>query len=232
MVKRFYRKSKGRGRLPLSKAQTKAIKKIATKSIMRTAETKMLPVEHLDQKIGPDDACMVFSDLNQISQGSDNENRIGDEIIQRGLQMCYSVGVSTASEYYYFIRVLLVSADKGEGDSTSDTFLTSTANEPKVCTANDSMDILRSINRKQLKVHFDKVHSLRGGVNSGPNHTHYKKFLKLRGKRYFPNDASNESEHATNLRLVVIVRDSDGNTIPAGNDINFNFYSRYYYKDI
>lgn len=232
--KKRYRKNQNKGKMPLSSRQVKAVQKIATKSTLKVAETKMLPKEQADQLIGPDDACAVFTDITQLAtQGTDNEQRIGDHVISRGLQVQYSIENTSANPFGYLVRVIACKAEAGELVNTTDTILTSTSNDPLAPVANTTQDILRSLNRKQMRVLYDRTHKVQSfTTTSTANLVMVKKFIKLNDKRTFLLDTAGDSRGLSNVRFYVIVRDCGGATVSAGNDINFNLYTRYYYKDV
>lgn len=225
MPKKYQRKQK-------KTLSSKQIANIAKKAVLGVAETKMLPREN-SVTIGADSTAAVFSNLSQLAtQGTDNEQRVGDSVLSTGLQFVYSIGAKTEA-VDYFVRVILIMADSGEFTSATDTILTDTANDPISPTANDDQDILRSLSRKLFKVVYDKTHSIhKSSGGQGTSMLYRKNFFKLRNKRYFANDAGGDSRDLDNLRCYVFVRDKQGGTIAAGQDINFQLYTRYYYKDM
>lgn len=225
-------KRKGKGRMPLSSSQAKAVQRIATKSIIRKAETKMLPLEQSSIAIGPDDAGFLYTLSNLATQGVDNEQRIGDKVMSTGLQLKYRIANNNANRDYY-VRCVVFKSDFGELDDSADSFLVDTANVAKTLTANDVDDILLSLNRKQMKVLYDNVHIVsKTGATAGPNRflKPVIKFFKLKENRVFLTDTNGESQN-NNIRFLIFVRDSVSGTVAAGNDIDFSLFSRYYYKD-
>lgn len=232
--KKNYRRYKAKGKLPLSSSQVKAIQKIATKSILKQAETKFKAVELDAQAIGPDDTCYLFDNLSDISQGSDNESRVGDKILGTGLQLKWMMENTSANPFNYLVRMILFSARDGEFDATTDSFLVNTSNEPIAPTANDNMDVVRSLNRKEFKVLMDKNYSISSQTTSTGNGVGVRygsPFFKFKHTRHFERDA-NATSVDNNLRLLIIVRDVGGTAVAAGNDIALTINSRYYYKDV
>lgn len=235
--KKVYRKRKVCSKPKKSMLSRRQIASIAKKAIYKQAETKMKSTETDAVAIGADDQSYVINTLSTVAQGSDNENRIGDSILQTGIQFKYCITMSQVSYANpVAVRVVFYKSDKDVFNSTSANFLVSTANEPVAPTANDNLDIVRSLNRKQLnRILYDKTHmigSSNTGLQKGPVAVYRTVFKKLYNKKvYFPNDASTESEH-DNIRCLVIVRDAAGGTATAGQaDIDFTLMTRFYYKD-
>lgn len=226
-------KTKNSRNLPLSKAQYKAVQKATTKALMKQSETKFKANELDAQAIGPDDACYVFNDLSSIAQGIDNEQRIGDRIVGTGIQLKYMFECTSANPINYLVRMMLISCREGEFDATTDNFLVNTSNEPLAPVANDNMDVVRSLNRKEYKVLLDRNFSISSQTTSTGNGVGIRygtKFFKFKHNRAFKSDANSTSEE-DNLRLIIIVRDVGGSSVAAGNDIALTINSRYYYKD-
>lgn len=225
---------KYKGKMPLSASQVKAIQKIATKSVLRQSETKFKATELDAQAIGPDDACYLFDNLSDIAQGSDNETRIGDKILGTGIQLKWMMECTSANPFNYLVRLVLLAARDGEFDATTDSFLVNTSNEPIAPTANDNMDVVRSLNRKEYKVLMDKNYSISSQTTSTGNGVGVRygsPFFKFKHNRHFERDA-NATSVDNNLRLLVIVRDVGGSAVAADNDIALTINSRYYYKDL
>lgn len=224
-----FRKSK----LPLSKAQYKAVQKATTKALMKQSETKFKATELDAQPIGPDDACYIFDSLSSIAQGIDNEQRIGDRIIGTGIQLKYMFECTSANPINYLVRMMLISCREGEFGATTDNFLVNASNEPLAPVANDNMDVVRSLNRKEYKVLLDRNFSISSQTTSTGNGVGVRygtKFFKFKHNRAFKQDANSTSED-DNLRLIIIVRDVGGGAVSAGNDIALTVNARYYYKD-
>lgn len=230
--RKTYRKSK----MPLSRAQVSAIKKISQVQTKKLAETKMKSKEVNDQLIGQDDQGYVISDISSLTQGTDNENREGDKAHGIGCQIGYTIQ-NTNTSVNYLARVVLIESDEGEYNDATDNWLLSTANEPLALSAGDPQDCLRSLNRKDFKgrVLYDRLHKLyvqETANRSGGGCMQFvkSKFFKFNHSRTFANDSSTSSTKH-NLRCLVIVRAIDGSTPTAGQDVNFHFNSRYYFKD-
>lgn len=233
--KKNYRKGKASSKNKKSVLSSKQIANIARRAIHKEAETKMKSTETDAVAIGPDDACYLVNNLSTVAQGSDNENRVGDSLLQTGIQFKYYIDNRSTAGSNYAVRVVFYKADKDKFNATTDSFLVSTGNEPLAPTGNDNLDIVRSLNRKQLNsVLYDKTHivtPIGTTYNKGTSVVFRTIFKKLHNKKvYFPNDASTETEH-DNIRCLVIVRSTHGGTIVDGNDINFTLMSRFYYKD-
>lgn len=227
--KKYTRKSK----LPLSKAQYKAVQKASQKAIMKQAETKYKATELDAEPIGPDDQCYVFSNLSNLAQGTDNEQRIGDRVIGTGLHLKYMIELPTtsATNQHYLVRMILINADESEYINPSDQFIVNTAGDRISFTANDNMDVVRSLNRKKFKVLMDKNFSLSySQAGNGIPVRYGTKFFKFKHDRLFSLDANTSSSH-NNLHLVVLCRSASGATVGAGEDIKLTVNARYYYKD-
>lgn len=231
-------KNKSKASMPLSSSQVKAVQKIATKSIMKKAETKMFPSEVVDEGIASGtDASVVFSDIDAVVQGTDNENRIGDSIVPRGLQYKYFLSANTSMQSPAYARVIMIEAKNAEFAATTSNLLLDTSNEPLAPTAGDRTDIIRSLNRKEFRVLYDKVHSLQPFTSSTTNAlgtgvpTLYRQgFIKLSGVRKWATDTGNEAENR-NIRCYVIVRDAYNNPGTDAANLRFELFTRYYYKD-
>lgn len=235
-AKKGYRKNTNsrKSKLPLSKAQYKAVQKATTKAIMKVAETKFTANELDAQAIGPDDACYIFDNLSNVAQGTDHEQRIGDRILGTGILLKYMFECTSANPFNYLVRMVLLSAKEGEFTAITDNFLNNTAGEPLAPTANDNMDVVRSLNRKEYKVLFDKNFSISSQTTTTGNGVGIRygtKFFKFKHTRLFPRDANAYSDN-DNIRLLIIVRDVGGSAVAAGNDIALTINSRYYYKDV
>lgn len=235
--KKNYRKRKMCAKNKKSMLSRKQIASIAKRAIHREAETKMKSTETDAVAIGPDDQSYIVNTISTVAQGSDNENRIGDSILQTGVQFKYYFTMSQSSYANpVAVRIVFFKSDKDTFNATTSNFLVSTSNEPTACTANDNLDIVRSLNRKQLnRILYDKTHVIASGNSStqkGAPVIFRTVFKKLYNKKvYFPSDASTESEH-DNIRCLVIVRDASGATATAGAaDIDFTLMTRFYYKD-
>lgn len=210
----------------------KQVANIARKALMKQAETKMYPVENQNLTLGPDDVGYMILDIDNPAQGTDNEQRVGDKILGRGLQFKYNIANKSANRSY-FVRVVVFQAQNEEFTAITDGgLLLNTANEPIGLTANSLQDIQRSLNRKEFqRVFYDKVHKL--GKDAGGNTTDFlyvNKFFKLKDRRTFPRDTNDQSENR-NFRIMFIVRDSQGATVGVDQDIQVTAYTRYYYKD-
>lgn len=201
---------------------------------MRQAETKMKATELDAQLIGPDDACYIFDGLTNIAQGSDNEQRIGDKVNSTGLQIKWMLECQSANPFNYLVRIILIKVKDQEFSATTDNFLVNTANEPLAFTGNDNVDVLRSLNKKEYSVLWDKNFSISSQTSATGNSVGVRygtRFFRLKDARFFAADANAYSAEG-NLRLVIAVRDVGGDTVAAGNDIALTCHSRYYYKDL
>lgn len=227
-VKKSNRKNNNKNKV----LSTKQVANIAKRAIHKEAETKMKSQEVSAQAIGPDDAGYINNGISTIAQGSDNENRVGDSLLQTGLQFRYFI--ENNGGRHYMVRVILFKTRKDEYNNASTSeFLLSTANEPLTLTANDQLDIVRSFNRKSIgKVLYDRVHQIADSASTNGYATIFNtKFFKLGNKKvHFPKDSATETDY-DNIRMLCIVRDASGGAIAAGNDIKFTLMTRYYYKD-
>lgn len=212
------------------------VKKIVEQTLMKKSETKMLPIERDDTTFDGNTAGIIYELSQLATQGTDNEQRIGDIVISTGLQLKFLLTSNNISRDYW-MRVIVYNADRSEFTANTDNFLINTANEPKALTANDLSDILSSLNRKQLgRVLMDKTFSVvskpQTGSGGTPNNAvaiKFSKFFKLpKTKRNFAVDSSGESERG-NLRVLYVMRAKEGTG--AADDFIFTQYSRYYYKD-
>lgn len=205
--------------------------KLATRMMMREAETKMIGIENAEPNLGTDDQGTVFLNLDTPAQGVDNEQRIGDKIKSVGLQVKYTLASQTANDDI-LCRVIIAMVKQDEFNNINSGILLNVNNDPVVPTANALIDVHRSVNRKQFeRVLYDKVHRI-GAVGSGntSSYTFRTKYFKLAKRRTFPVDANNESEH-DNLRIFFITR-VPNQTAPVGRDIAIRLFTRYYYKDL
>lgn len=230
-TKKTTRKGKGKPRMPRSSYKT--VQKIVNRTLMKKSETKMFPLEVDATLIGPDDTGYLTT-LSSVASGTDNENRNGDSIYATGCNIKYYFENQSSNPFNYLVRIVIFKSDKGQFNDNTDSFLLSTANEPLALTANDNLDIIRSLNKRQhgMKVLFDKVHKISSSTTTttGNQCVFRNLFFKFKTKRYFTVDGNNESEY-NNLRCLVVVRDAGGDTVSINNDIAFTLMSRYYYKD-
>lgn len=227
-----YKKSNHKNNYKNKVLSTRQVANIAKRAVMKAAETKYIGATYDNIQIGPDDVCYLGDVTTLATQGTDNHERIGDSVTSTGLQLKYKIANNNVNRDYY-VRFVVFKSDKDELNAITDNFLTNNAGDLLSFTANDDRDLLFSLNRKEMTVLMDKTYLVgkTGSTNLRSAIYCQNKFFKLRGKRFFPVDTDGQSEN-DNIRFLVVVRDSVGGTVSAGNDIDFLLQSRYFFKDI
>lgn len=228
-------KSKSKNSSSMSKAQ---IEKIAIKAVSKKAETKMYSVENVSEAVASSVQGQIWHNLDDVAQGTDHENRIGDSIQPIGFQAKMFLTANTSNQVPAMVRCVIFDARQGEFASIGSNFITDTAQEPTTLTAGDRTDIIKSLNRRELgKVYYDKTFhiapftsAITNSLGNGRSTIYKNLFFKLRGKRTWSTDTSNESEFK-NLRVLFIVRDSYNNPGTDQASIRVELFTRYYYKD-
>lgn len=217
------------------------VQSMIKKTIYKEAETKLYPLETA-LSLGANQGQMV-NVSGVATQGTDNEQRIGDIIRGIGLEIRFMLKSVRALPYGGLIRVVVFRSSRNEFSTINDNLMLSTSNEPIQLTTDDTTDFIRSLNRKQFNaVLLDKTFKISSydydtnpttpiSVGQGTkDFITYRKFFKFNSKHLFPVDGSGEAE-INNLRVMFIYRQANNNTTTAG-DIIGELMTRFYYKDI
>lgn len=215
------------------------VQSMIKKTIYKEAETKLYPVETAIA-LGANQGQMI-SVSNISTQGTDNEQRIGDIIRGIGLELRLILKASNRNIQNSVVRMVVFRSSRNEFSTINDNLMLTTANEPTQLTTDDATDLIRSLNRKQLNsVLYDKSFKIAPGdfdnvsgwsVGQGTkDFITLRKFFKFSSKHLFPVDGSGEAE-INNLRVMFIYRQISGGASTA-SDITGELMSRFYYKDI
>jgi len=205
------------------KKLTQAIKKV----IQKTAETKYVGTQALEESVSSAVKAVVHSDISYITGGSANSERIGDKIAPFGCWLSYILHNNSAIACY--CRVILVEVNDGDFTSIDDLWLEDAVGDPQGLTAERLSDINFTLNKSKLRVLYDKKHRIAGlGDGTGVETLMAKKLIKLKGSRMFVDSQIADSK-ARNVRLLTVVRGADNDT--AANVIEMTYSTKYYFKD-
>lgn len=212
------------------------VQSMIKKTIYKTAETKLYALETAIA-LGANQGQMI--NVSGIStQGTDNEQRIGDLINGIGLELrliLQSNFTIAATGPAAVIRMVVFRSSRNEFSTINDNLMLTTANEPTQLTTDDATDLIRSLNKKQFNsILYDKSFKISAidNANSGQgtkDHIILRKFFKFNSKHLFPVDGSGEAE-VNNLRVMFIYRLTASGATQA-NNITGELMTRFYYKD-
>lgn len=211
------------------------VQSMIKKTIYKQSETKMFPLETTFSSLTNALQGQIINISQVATQGTDNEQRIGDRIRAIGCEFRFILS-QTNGDANAHVRVILYISNRNEFSTNNDAILLSTSNEPIQLTAGDATDLIRSVNKKQVKVLFDKQFILSkadvdnagtGAVGNGNSpYKMYRKFFKLNHDMLFPVDGSGEAERG-NVRLLFVSR----NVASATHQVDGECMTRFYYKD-
>lgn len=204
------------------------IAKIATKAVMKKAETKAFGVEVTEVSLSSAVTCIV-DEVSQLEQGDASHQKIGNKINPIGFHWNYQLNNNAAVPVY--VRMIAYLADEDQFTATTDAFiLAADALQPAALAAENLRDISRSLNKLQFRVVYDKTHRLAGlGDGTGIEFLNRKVFKKLKGHRQFNSNTTEDSKN-NNLRVIMLVRSSDNDATASVVEVSYN--TTYYFKDL
>jgi len=179
--KKFYRKSRGKynqGRKSFQARVRKAILKAAeTKYLMSSAESTSLYHDRGTSSAGAtttNEGALIFNPWYSITRGTSISNRIGDEVIARGmaLRLMY---LTTSDRPAQFVRIIIAVIPKTSGTTVHDG-----SNYDLMDSAGSNDTVTGMVKREGVKVLYDKTTTLTvQGVKAVPVTGDNRLFKKL-----------------------------------------------------
>ncbi len=221
----FKRKQRGKSKFNPSRKWKNAVKRVVSSQ----SETKKLGTEVSETSVSSAVAAVIFDDLSLVAQGDDDRQRIGDDIRAFGLKLQYYLINNSTNPSY--CRVLLVQAENQEFDAITDLLLTDPDNEPAAPSAGSILDIHRDVNKRQVKVLYERIHKLNATDQGlGNISVRVNKLIKFNHNVKFTSGTAGTESENHNLRLWCINRgmNQDAETVICECTLD----TKYYYKDM
>jgi len=206
---------------------TRTTPALVKKVVKSMAETKSKLTVHTEVSLGTTlTSPNNWYSLNNINKGAESHNRVGDKISPTFLDVRGSIKANASKQMYH--KLMIISMNK-----QSDPLLDLLENESGAFApaAQDLKAIYARINTAKYQVLGTRV--MKTGTSNGANSEELTKMFSFkvpfRGVMEYQ-----EAESIAQKRRVVVIgfsRPAD-NDVTFGNDVEWTFNAKFYYKDL